>query len=111
MSDFQRDGHEQPSSRELVYDFLIQYKQQHDGNSPTTREIADGCHLSPGTVNYHLTRLEIDRRIYVAGDRRRNIEIVGGAWSMQSGQDSAAGMGPDEGDDDDAGVNQVRRGD
>ena len=74
---------ETPTSREQVYDFLVQYKRVHDGNSPSTQEIAEACNMSTTTVSYHLTRLEIDNRIHVPGNRRRMIEIIGGHWDIE----------------------------
>jgi SOS-response transcriptional repressor LexA len=87
MKDSQSTG-DTATTRELVYDFLVQYKREHDGNTPTTREIAEGCCLSVSTVKYHLTRLEVENRIYITGDRRRNIEIMGGNWDLINGKEA-----------------------
>ncbi len=86
-------------SRELVYAFLVQYKQEHDGNTPTTHEIAEGCCLSESTVKYHLIRLEVENRICVTGDRRRNIEIMGGSWELGKSKGSSPD-GADQSRDD-----------
>lgn len=29
-----------------IYDFIVSYKMEHDGNSPSYREIANGCGLA-----------------------------------------------------------------
>jgi SOS-response transcriptional repressor LexA len=69
------------SSRELIFNFLVKYKSECDGNTPTTREIADACSLSISTVKYHLTHLELENRIRVLEERPRQIEVIGGAWT------------------------------
>ncbi len=65
-------------TREHVFAFVVQYKREHDGLSPTISEIADACYLHPSTARYHLTRLELEGRIRITG--RRGIEVIGGAW-------------------------------
>ncbi len=69
-----------PSTREQIFNYLIQHKEAHDGNSPTNRQIAEACHMSPSTVAYHLMRLERANRIRLSEDEYRNIEVVGGQW-------------------------------
>lgn len=50
--------------RDEVYDFILEYKTKHEGNSPSFSEIAEGCNLnSTSLVNYYLDQLEIDGRI------------------------------------------------
>jgi SOS-response transcriptional repressor LexA len=68
-------------SRELIFNFLVRYKSKHNGNTPTTREIATACCLSVSTVKYHLAQLQIQDRIRVLAERPRQIEIVGSSWS------------------------------
>ena len=85
-------------SREAVFDFLVQYKHAHDGNTPSTREIAEGCCLSTSAVNYHLTWLELEDRIRVSRDGRRSVEIVGGIWELSTSEDN---LHEDENDDSD----------
>lgn len=75
------------STREDVFQFLVNYKRTHDGNTPTTREIAEACCLSStSSVRYHLLKLELDDRIRTYGDRQRRIEIVGATWDFADGQ-------------------------
>lgn len=76
------------TTRDLVFDFVVRYKQDHDGNSPSTREIAEACCITLSAVRYHLTRLEIDHLIHTSGKPRRNIEIVGGTWQPPAGEHS-----------------------
>lgn len=74
---------EKSDSRERVFTFLIEYKHEHDGNTPTLKEIGEACCLSISTVYYHLLVLELENRIQRTGERLRNIEIVGGEWNFE----------------------------
>lgn len=65
-----------------ILKFITEYKEGHDGNSPSYREIADDCGVpNVSTVKYYLTRLERQGKI-----RRppgaRSIEVVGGEWRL-----------------------------
>jgi hypothetical protein len=40
------------ATRERIFDFLVTYKQTHDGNSPSLREIADACHIVLSGAHY-----------------------------------------------------------
>ena len=68
------------STDELIFQFLIAYKRDNDGNTPSTREIAAGCSVSLSTTQYHLTQLQLKQRIRIVSQRPRQIEIVGGIW-------------------------------
>lgn len=76
------------SPGERVYQFIVNYKRRHDGNSPTFREIMEGCTItSTSMVLYYLTGLEkrglIRRPEPVFGNRNATkIEIVGGRWLL-----------------------------
>jgi FaeA-like protein len=70
------------TTREQIFAFLVRYKRGHDGNSPTTRDIADACSTSISTASYHLDRLETDNRIRRLGQHHHQIEIVGGVWQF-----------------------------
>lgn len=72
-----------PKNRDRVFAFLVQYKQSHDGGTPSMREVADACCLSVSTVHYHIGGLRLENRICVSGKSRRNIEIVGGSWGIE----------------------------
>lgn len=69
-----------------VFDFICDFKQAHDGNSPTLREIAVFCGFkSVGwSVLSALSALELDGKIVRvhAGKKSnaRSLEIVGGRW-------------------------------
>jgi hypothetical protein len=83
--------HKQPkhdlSTREMVLRFLIAYKGCHDGNTPSTREIADGCTISTSTVRYHLTWLCLEGRLRIRSQRPLQVELSAGTWGL-AGQDS-----------------------
>ncbi len=67
------------ATRKRVFEFLVKYKQLHDGLSPSIREIARACALHPSSVTYHLLRLEGEGLIRLKG--RRSIEVIGGNWA------------------------------
>ena len=68
-----------------IYRFIVDYKAQHDGNSPTLRQIQRACGVnSTSVVVSLLNNLELQgliRRPRNGTDKSRNIEVVGGAWS------------------------------
>lgn len=69
---------------DLVFAFIIQWKLEHDGNSPTLREIMEGCNIgSTSTATYHRDKLVRARMIRLIGKKRdgRRIEVIGGKWS------------------------------
>lgn len=76
------------STLERVFGFIVDYKSIHDGNSPTTRQIMDGCHLlSTSTVIYFLEQLELQgciRRPLIENSKRSAamIEVTGGKWML-----------------------------
>jgi SOS-response transcriptional repressor LexA len=70
---------------ETVYQYIISFKVDHDGNSPTIREIASGCTISSiSQVQYYLDRLVDDGRIEMSeGIGRRKIIVKGGCWRLR----------------------------
>ena len=69
--------------REKLFDFIVDYKGKHDGNSPTYREMMLATGLtSTSMVAWHLEKLEaeglIERPQQVGNSRV--IEVVGGRW-------------------------------
>jgi len=49
---------------EDVFNFIVAYKQLHDGNSPTWREIGNACNISSvSVVAYILKKLEAQGKI------------------------------------------------
>lgn len=70
--------------REKLFDFIVAYKVEHDGNSPTYREMMAATGLtSTSMVAWHLEKLEaeglIERPQQVGNSRV--IEVVGGEWN------------------------------
>jgi hypothetical protein len=71
--------------RQLILDFIICYKRDHDGNSPAHRDIMRAFGISStSVVNNALRRMsEMGTiRLPVRGQSAsRSIEVVGGQWS------------------------------
>lgn len=66
-----------------VYNFIIEYKVAHDGNSPTMRMImAKFPTVVPSTsmAQWILRRLQAEGLIYRARGVSRSIEVIGGRW-------------------------------
>ncbi len=62
-----------------VLSYIVDYKQTHDGNSPTLEEIACGVGLSRNSKSviwYHVKKLSTEGRVVVRGVRQ--IEVVHG---------------------------------
>lgn len=52
------------STREAVFDYIVQFKRGHNGIAPTVREITEGVGISTTSLtNYHLGKLFDDGRI------------------------------------------------
>lgn len=84
MSAHEPEGSENYTTRESIFQFLVNYKQRCDGNPPSLQEIAESCAVSISTANYHLTRLEVEGRITIWGNPRRQIAITGGTWQIHT---------------------------
>jgi len=67
---------------EAIYQFIVDYKCSHDGNSPTIREIANGCGIpSTSHIGYVLTALQFEGKLKAPPAKKaRSIEVVGGQW-------------------------------
>lgn len=64
-----------------IYQFICAYKTDHDGNSPSIREIADRFERSTSVVNYYIKKLESSGKLRRSGAvKARHIEVVGGIW-------------------------------
>ena len=70
---------------EEVFAFIVEYKKQNDGLSPTLREICDHTRVrSTSHASLLVDKLEKDgfiERVAVAG-QSRNIRVIGGEWSL-----------------------------
>ena len=66
-----------------VYEFVVQYKTDHDGISPNLREITDGVGLaSDSTSAHHIRALRRAGLIKSKAGHRvaRGYEVVGAIW-------------------------------
>jgi hypothetical protein len=79
------------ATREQVFQYIVDYKRQHDGLSPTISGIARALFMNRTTARYHVMMLEHDGRIRLVG--RHAIHVVGGAWHLPEGDDQHT---PDE---------------
>lgn len=72
-----------------TYDFIIQYKRDHDGNSPGREEISQAIGLrSRSGVNEYLARLVALGLITLGGrGQAKAIYVVGGKWTLGSSVD------------------------
>jgi hypothetical protein len=70
----------------LVFEFIVNYKKKHDGNSPKLRLIQRECGISSTSVlDLYLDRLEKHGKIERTGEiGSRQIEVVGGEWTYES---------------------------
>lgn len=66
--------------RDEIFNYIVYYKERHDGGSPTYQDICNNVSLrSKSNVLYHLRRLEKDDRLILCG---RHIQVVGGRWAF-----------------------------
>jgi SOS-response transcriptional repressor LexA len=72
---------------EIVLDYIIYFKRENDGTSPTVREIQHALKISSTSlVNYYLRNLKLAGRIRFCGNgSARGIMVVGGCWQMEAG--------------------------
>jgi SOS-response transcriptional repressor LexA len=69
--------------RDRAYAFIVAYKLQNDGNSPSVREIMAGVELStPFLVTKVLRKLEKDGRITRKAGGHCQITVIGGSWTI-----------------------------
>jgi DNA-binding transcriptional regulator YhcF (GntR family) len=81
-------------TRDLVYQYIVEYKRQHDGLSPSITEMARALSMNRTTARYHVLMLEHEGRIRLVG--RRAIQVIGGAWDLPEGDESESGTSDDE---------------
>ena len=67
-----------------VFKFIVDFKKDHDGNSPTVREIAEKCEISSiSTVSFILDELDESGKIELKNNgQSRQIQVVGGSWTL-----------------------------
>lgn len=86
MTDYRRKTIQERAARyDHVLAFIKQFKAENDGNSPTIREICDGCDISSTSVcNYILGILDRAGKISLTRDgAARRISVTGGRWTYQ----------------------------
>jgi len=67
-------------SPESLLKWIVLYKEAHDGDSPSIREIQDALGISStSVVEYLLKKLAGDGKIR-REPNRKSIEVVGGEW-------------------------------
>ena len=75
-----------------VFAFIVAYKQTHDGNSPTVREIGKACGISStSVVMYALHALAAQDRIKFTRNVSRTIQVVNGRWVTRT-KDALCGL-------------------
>lgn len=71
---------------DMVLDYIIDYKINHDGNSPSIREIVEAMGMSSSSVGeYYLRKLVAQERISRLAGSARSISVRGGSWSILTG--------------------------
>jgi len=70
------------SSSRRIFDYIVTYKRQHDGNSPSMRQLSEDLGLGYSTVFYQLRHLAEANLIRLSGNQvARGIEVMGGRWT------------------------------
>jgi SOS-response transcriptional repressor LexA len=65
--------------RKQVFDFIVNFKAAHDGNSPSFCDIKQACGLrSKNSVSYHMVKLV--KAGTIEYDGQRMIAVTGGRW-------------------------------
>jgi predicted ArsR family transcriptional regulator len=86
---------DETSMRDQIFEYIVNYKREHDGLSPLWQDIAEAVHISKATVRYHLLQLQVSGHIRLI--KRHGIAVEGGAWDLV--EDENAGGGDQESDD------------
>lgn len=60
---------------DLIFEFIRAYIREY-GLSPSQREIAEGCYMTPGNVGRYLKKLEVQGRIRRYPNISRGISLV-----------------------------------
>lgn len=70
-------------SNESIYNFIIEYKKNNDGNSPSLRDICNALGInSTSLVQNRLFELEEEGKIVCNATIPRFINVVGGKWDL-----------------------------
>ena len=64
-----------------IYRCILDYKQHHDGNTPTMRQIAQACRIpSTSMVFRYLSIMQAEGFISLTPDASRSIHVRGAVW-------------------------------
>ena len=67
-----------------VYEFIVQYKEQNDGLSPTVDDITETCGFSSKSITYHHLRMLCKAGLLTAvtsgRGRVRGWRVTGATW-------------------------------
>lgn len=75
--------------KQQVFDAIVQYKQAHDGISPSVRDIADSIGSgSTSHIKWTLVELQHDGLISFFKSQPRTIQVTGGKWELNNPQES-----------------------
>lgn len=70
-----------PRRRDLIFDWICDYKREHNGNSPTLREIGEAFGLTVDGARSHVNWLIIDGRLEKHG---RSFIVPLSEWELIS---------------------------
>ena len=70
--------------QDRVFDFIVKFKADNDGVSPSYREIMEACDISSFShVKYLLGKLAAGGRISLGDGKSRTIYVTGGQWQYE----------------------------
>ena len=73
-----------PNRKNEVFEFIIKFKTENDGQSPTLRDIVQNTLASSTSVaSYVLDELEEDGKIKRTANWDRGIRVIGGKWTYE----------------------------
>jgi SOS-response transcriptional repressor LexA len=64
-----------------IYNFIVKFKEENDGNSPTHRDIMEAIGISSLSVaHYHIQKL-VEQGL-ITTDEQGQISVIGGKWVL-----------------------------
>ncbi|MBP8055121.1 MAG: hypothetical protein KA314_04735 [Chloroflexi bacterium] len=78
----------------IIFRWIVAYKETHDGNSPSVREILRGTGVLSSTSSVLHCLRALQKKGWITTDHEngghyRNIAIVGGMWSYKFSEEIA----------------------
>lgn len=89
--------------RNAVLTAIVEYKREHDGCSPSVRDISDATGLALSMVNFYLRKLE-SQGVIALLDGARGIMTTNGAWKYGGSNTLKFSRHPDTGDPEESKV-------